>query len=103
MPTLTKYQADFLFRVMRTPGTTAKGRSGTRSGNRLAERGLLETVEDDGLFRPVYRPSRLGLEALAYYWALKDAATGSIANMERRQEVDAALAARFPEPLKIAA
>lgn len=103
MQTLTKFQADFLFSAMIEPRSTRRGGSGTRSGNRMFERGLLEVVEDDGIFRPLYRPSRAGLEALADYWMRKDAASGCLAYIERRREVEAALAARFPEPLKLAA
>jgi hypothetical protein len=96
MQTLTKPQADFLFRVMLEPRTA--------DGSALRVARNLERIELVELVPPMaYRATRLGLEALCYYWMLKDAASGCIAYMKHREEVEAALASRFPEPLKLAA
>lgn len=97
MQTLTKPQADFLFRAMRGEGPRNVGQMTVAA--RLVRRGLLAFVGPNC----VREPTREGLEALAYYWMLKDARSGCLAYAQHRQEVDAALAARFPEPLLKAA
>ena len=97
MRPLTKPQADLLFSLMRNE-REPDGAEWRVAGN-LRAKGFVETAGRSQTFRP----TRAGLEALAYYWMLKDARSGCIAWAKYRQEVDAALAARFPEPLPLAA
>jgi hypothetical protein len=102
MKALTKPQASFLFRAMERPRPCFGSDYRVVGNLRAAE--LVEEAGRDTLFHALlFRPTRLGLEALAYYWMCKDAASGCPAYVQRRREVEEALAARFPEPVLKAA
>lgn len=102
MQTLTKPQADFLVQAMRRPrvcyGPTY------RVVGTLKARGLVEEAGRDPLCHAeLFQPTRAGLEALVAHRRRKWGDTGSMADLLNFEEVEAALEARFPEPLKAAA
>lgn len=101
---LSKLQANFLFAAMRGGGRHSADCAGqSRTANSLHSRSFVSITRHDGIFRDEFDVTRAGLEALLDYWMRKDAASGCIAYQKRRQEVEAVLASRFPEPLKLAA
>lgn len=95
MTNLTKPQADLLFSLMRKQRSADTAERAVC--NRLRRRGYVELGD------VAWTPTSAGLEALADYWMRKDAVSGCLAYQLYRQEVDAALEARFPRALPIAA
>lgn len=85
---LTKPQADMLLESVRADGMIAVGGRKFRVAYNLVNKGLFYESETGNL----YSHTRIGLEELAYYWALKDAASGCMAYRLTREEVDRALA-----------
>jgi hypothetical protein len=98
MPNLTKPQADLLFGVMKQDAARAAA-PGPAVRRRMMLAGYIALATSS----TGYSLTREGFAALLYYWRVKDANSGRMCDMERRQEVEAALAFRFPEPLKLAA
>lgn len=85
---LTKPQADLLLKSIRADGMVYVSRQRYRTAFNLKSKGFFYEAESGG----GYSHTRAGLEALAYYWAVKDANSGCMAFRLTREEVDAALA-----------
>ena len=91
MAKLTKPQTDYMVRAMQRP-RVAYG-SDYRVVATLSAKGFMEEAGSDPLCHAtLYRPTRAGLEALLYDRQLEDWRRGSIATMQRVDEVKRAIA-----------
>jgi hypothetical protein len=102
MQTITRPQERLLWNAMKSP-VSNYGPNARVICNLLAKGLIEESPDRRGMHFQLYQPTRSGLDALLYWHAMRDSRSGCIAYMQSRAEVEQALAARFPEPMKLAA